>query len=77
MGKNIGTPDRLIRLGLSILLFIIAYWKSSWILLLFGIFVFFEALFSWCIPYQFLGKSSCPIKNSFLQLPLEKIMFLS
>lgn len=62
MKKNIGTPDRLLRLAIAILLFILAYWKSSWIFLLAGVFVFFEALFSWCILYQLLGKSSCPRK---------------
>ncbi|HSX11108.1 MAG TPA: DUF2892 domain-containing protein [Chlamydiales bacterium] len=62
MKKNIGTTDRLIRLAMAILLFLLAYWRSSWVLLLAGIFVFCEALFSWCIVYQFLGKNSCPRK---------------
>jgi hypothetical protein len=60
MRKNIGTADRLLRLAIAIALFLLAYWKGSWVLLLAGAFVLFEALFSWCILYHFLGKSSCP-----------------
>jgi hypothetical protein len=59
MKKNIGTEDRLLRLAIAIALFILAYWKGSWILLLAGAFVFYEALFSWCLLYQLLGKNSC------------------
>lgn len=61
--KNIGTKDRLIRLAISLLLFAYAYWKSSWIAFGFGLFTLFESLFSWCIYYQIIGKSSCPIKR--------------
>lgn len=60
MKKNIGTPGRLLRLAIAILLFIYAYWQWSWIALLFGLFVLFEAAFSWCVVYQILGKNSCP-----------------
>lgn len=63
MKKNIGTKDRLIRLGISLILFALAYWKDSWILLFFALFTLFEALMSWCVLYQILGKSSCPIKK--------------
>lgn len=62
MRKNIRTADRLIRLAIAIALFLLAYWKGSWPLLFVGAFVFFEALFSWCIVYHFLGKGSCPRK---------------
>ena len=63
MKKNIGTRDRLIRLAISLGLFAIAYWKGSWVVLIFALFTLFEALMSWCVLYQFLGKSSCPIKK--------------
>ncbi|MGB7977765.1 MAG: DUF2892 domain-containing protein [Chlamydiales bacterium] len=62
MKKNIGPMDRLIRLGVAIALFVLAYLNVSWILLLIGAFVLFEALFSWCFLYQILGKNSCPRK---------------
>lgn len=62
MKKNIGTPDRLLRLLLAIILLVLAYVKWSWILLIAGAFVLFEATFSWCIMYQLLGKNSCPRK---------------
>ncbi len=61
--KNINTTGRLIRFALAIVLLLYAFWKSSWIALVFAIFVFFESLMSWCIVYQILGKNSCPIKK--------------
>lgn len=60
MRKNIGTADRILRLVIAIILFVLAYIKGSWLLGFFGLFTLFEALFSWCILYQLLGKSSCP-----------------
>ncbi|MBU6383993.1 MAG: DUF2892 domain-containing protein [Verrucomicrobia bacterium] len=61
MTKNIGTTDRVIRFLIAVALFVFAYLHASWILFLFGLFTLFEAVFSWCILYQILGKSSCPI----------------
>lgn len=61
MQKNIGTPDRLLRLAIAIVLLIFAYWYSSWILLGFGLFTLYEAVASWCVLYQLLGRNSCPI----------------
>lgn len=60
MKKNIGKTDRLIRLAIAIALLAYAYWQSSWIAFFVSLFVFFEALMSWCILYQLLGKNSCP-----------------
>jgi hypothetical protein len=62
MKKNIGKPDRIVRLIVGILLLGWAYWQMSWILLVLGLFTLFEALMSWCILYQILGKNSCPRK---------------
>ncbi len=67
MKKNIGTLDRFLRLGLGIVLLILAYWKGggwmSWILVVAGIFCVFEAAISWCLLYQIFGKNSCPTKK--------------
>ncbi len=60
MKKNIDTTGRIIRGTIGISLLGIAYWKMSWIVLLAGAFTLFEALMSWCIFYQMIGKSSCP-----------------
>ncbi len=60
MKKNIGTTDRILRLIIAILLLISAWWESSYILLAISLFVFYEAVASWCILYQILGKNSCP-----------------
>ncbi|HEY5236296.1 MAG TPA: DUF2892 domain-containing protein [Rhabdochlamydiaceae bacterium] len=62
MKKNIGKPDRILRLIVGILLLGWAYWQMSWVLLVLGLFTLFEALMSWCILYQILGKNSCPRK---------------
>ncbi len=62
MKKNIGKPDRILRLIAGILLLVWAYVQMSWVLLILGLFTLFEAYMSWCILYQILGKSSCPRK---------------
>ena len=61
MKKNIGTADRIVRLSIACLLFAFAWWQGSWIALAFALFTLYEALASWCILYQLLGKNSCPI----------------
>ena len=61
MHKNIGKKDRWIRFGIGVLILVYAYWKMSWIALIGAVFCFFEALFSWCVFYQIIGKSSCPL----------------
>ena len=59
--KNIGCYDRLIRLTIAIGLLVAAYWYWSLLLLVMALFTFFETFMSWCLFYQLLGKSSCPI----------------
>lgn len=61
--KNLGKWDRVLRFSLAIGLLAWAYFAHSWILLAVSIFVFFEAFMSWCVMYQILGKSSCPVKK--------------
>lgn len=61
MKKNIGTKDRLLRLLIAILLLAYAWWQRSWIALAFAIFTLYEAVASWCVLYQILGKNSCDI----------------
>ena len=59
--KNIGTSGRILRLAIAALLLVYGIWQDSWIALFFSLFTFFESFMSWCIIYQLLGKSSCPI----------------
>lgn len=59
--KNIGTPDRIVRLLIALALFTYAYYDSSWIAFLAGLFTLFEAFMSWCILYQLLGINRCPL----------------
>jgi hypothetical protein len=61
--KNIGTADRLLRVGIGIALLLWAI-TTSWnpLLIFFSGFALFEALFSWCGFYAAMGKNTCPVK---------------
>lgn len=61
--KNMGTADRLFRLLLGIILLALAWIYHSWILLAFALFCFYEALASWCVFFQLIGKNTCPINR--------------
>ena len=60
--KNIGMSGRLLRAAIGVALLGYAYFTGSWIAFGFAIFTLFEALASWCVLYQILGKNSCPRK---------------
>jgi ABC-type uncharacterized transport system permease subunit len=57
MKKNIGTPGRLLRGSIALLLLGLAYYKMSWILAAFGLFVLYEAIAGWCLFYHLIGKN--------------------
>ncbi len=59
MKQNMGTFDRILRLVMAIVLFLLAGWRGSWVLFAVGGFVLFEAIAGWCALYQLLGKNSC------------------
>lgn len=58
---NLDKNGKLLRLGIGCVLLGLSMYYNSIILLLVALFTFFEALFSWCVIYALLGKSSCPI----------------
>jgi hypothetical protein len=62
--QNIGKYDRLIRYAIAMILFGLAMYFKSSILVFVALFVLFEALSGWCVVYQMLGKNSCPTKTS-------------
>ncbi|WP_068471012.1 YgaP family membrane protein [Candidatus Protochlamydia phocaeensis] len=64
MKKNIGTPDRVIRLLISLVLFFFAWWLPSWIVLALALFTLYESLAGWCIFYQLIGKNTCPLPST-------------
>lgn len=64
MKKNIGLKDRLLRFSLALVLFGLAIWFQSWVLAIFGLFTLYEALASWCVLYQLIGKNTCPINKN-------------
>ena len=63
MQKNIDTQDRVIRFVIGICLLAYAWGAWSWLALLGALFCFYEAMASWCLIYQLLGKNSCPINK--------------
>jgi phytoene desaturase len=73
MQKNIGTPDRIIRFILFVLI-VFAAWRVDLLFLkiilgFIALFVLYEVLFSWCALYSLLGKNTCPTN---LENPLKK-----
>ena len=60
--KNLNLSGRIPRFSIAAFLFLLAIWQNSWIILTLSLFVFFEALMSWCVIYQLLGKNACSIK---------------
>jgi hypothetical protein len=61
MKKNIGIADRLWRLGLGVLFLFLSWWYASWVAFAIALFMFYQAMTSWCVLYQLVGKNSCPI----------------
>lgn len=61
MKRNLNNTGRVIRLVIALILLAYAWWNSSWIALALSLFTFYEAFAGWCVFYQLLGKSSCPI----------------
>jgi len=61
VSRNIGTPDRILRVAIGVVLLVGAI-TTSWSLTLIFLsgFCFFEAIFSWCGFYAALGKNTCP-----------------
>lgn len=64
MRNNIGFYDRIVRGILGVLLLAYAWYAHSMLALGFAIFVFYEALSSWCAFYGVIGTNTCPIKHS-------------
>jgi hypothetical protein len=63
MEKNLNGLDRAIRFGLAGVLFFFAWWASSWVIALVGVFVFYEALASWCVLYSLFGINRCALSK--------------
>lgn len=64
MKQNIGTNDRIIRLIIGVVLISLAIVSKSTFMALAGLFSLYEAVTSWCVFYQLLGRNTCPIKNT-------------
>jgi hypothetical protein len=66
MKKNIGTPDRIVRLCIGIFLFVGVFFVSGIvpriILSVFALFSIYEALIGWCAFYALIGRNTCPIE---------------
>lgn len=64
MRKNLGTPDRLIRLVIGLILVVMSIIYKSPVSAIFGIFTLYEALASWCIFHTLIGRNTCPLPSS-------------
>jgi hypothetical protein len=67
MKKNIGTFDRVMRAltGIVLVALIVFVVMPLWTKIILGIvalFCFFQALMSWCLFYQLIGKNTCPVE---------------
>ena len=66
MKKNIGTMDRVARVIIGFIAFVLIFFVSSLVLkivlLFLGLFSIVEALISRCALYALLGKNTCPIE---------------
>lgn len=63
MKPNIGTYDRIARFIIGVVLISLALIFKSAFMALGGLFSIYEAVSSWCVFYQILGKNTCSIKN--------------
>ncbi len=65
MKKNIGTPDRLLRLTIAVVVGVGILFTDSVVLQMLlavtSLFVLYEALAGWCAFYAIIGKNTCPI----------------
>ena len=66
MKKNIGTADRIMRAIFGVILLALALFvaTTTWlkiVLVIGALFCFFQAVMSWCLWYQIIGKNTCPI----------------
>ena len=64
MTKNVGGIDRILRIGGGLALIVLAAIGTigpwGWL----GVVVLATGVFSFCMPYQLLGFSTCAIKTS-------------
>jgi hypothetical protein len=76
MKPNIGRNDRILRLISGVLTCFLGIYFSSGFLVIAGLFTLFEALSSWCVFYQIIGKNTCPANysNKEKSLPFLKIL---
>lgn len=66
MKKNIGTPDRVFRLSLGLVLLAAAIFSPLGLVIRIiftaaAVFTLYEALVGWCALYALIGKNSCPV----------------
>ncbi len=67
MKKNIGTFDRIMRaltgmILVALMVFVVMPLWTKIILGIVALFCFFQALMSWCLFYQLIGKNTCPVE---------------
>ena len=69
MKKNVGTPDRIIRLILAVIIATLFYadiisGTSGIVLVVLAVVFFATSLVSYCPLYAIFGLSTCPVKEN-------------
>lgn len=59
--KNIGSPDRLLRVAIGLICFAVAILTWSPLLMIAAGFCFYEAAAKWCGFYALIGRNTCPL----------------
>ena len=75
--KNLNTSGRILRFVIAFIFLVLAIWQwgwqSSWLWgcidLMVAIFVFFEAMKSWCVVYHLFGINHCLIDKGSPPIP--------
>ncbi len=63
LSQNVGTPDRMIRIVLGIVLLGTAWQMMLWWVGVIGVVVLLTGVLRWCGLYSLLGISTCKIEN--------------
>ncbi len=59
MQKNIGTTERVIRVGAGAIIVSLAFWGPQNPFAALGLVPLLTGIIGWCPPYQMLGISTC------------------
>jgi hypothetical protein len=74
MKQNLGLADRLLRLVLGVGFLAVGVSTGSGIAVIGGLFSIYEAVASWCVFYQLIGRNTCPLPSARRHLELLELL---